>query len=106
MSEHRVLCQKWLESERGWGTRPDGYSLHLSDEDRKQFINDYWAGMPDEVPDEYSRPDGTSYWCEVDEETYEKVRGSGKGIRSFGTPPGSGGTDGWIPLGKGGYGYR
>jgi len=44
--------------------------------------------------------------CEVDEETYEKVRGSGKGIRSFGTPPGSGGTDGWIPLGKGGYGYR
>lgn len=28
---HGVICQKWEESERGWGTRPNGYSLHLAD---------------------------------------------------------------------------
>jgi hypothetical protein len=103
--KHRVLCQKWLESERGWGTRPDGYSLHVNEEDCKTFVKEYWDNMPDEVPEEYSKPDGTPYWCEVDEKTYEMVKKSKNGILRFETPPGSGGTDGWIPLGKGGSGY-
>ena len=71
---HPVVCQKWEESERGWGTRPDGYSLHLSDTDREAFIKDYWAGMPNAVPDEYSRPDGTPYVCDADSETYKKIK--------------------------------
>lgn len=108
--KYRVLCQKWMESERGWGTRPDGYSLHCTDEDRKAYIKEYWARMPeartpDEIPEEYSKPDGTPYWCEVDEETFQKIKASKNGIRSFETPPGFGGIDGWIPLGKGGSGY-
>ncbi|OGZ11915.1 MAG: hypothetical protein A2942_01995 [Candidatus Lloydbacteria bacterium RIFCSPLOWO2_01_FULL_50_20] len=37
----QVLCQKWEESERGWGTRPDGYSLHKSDADREQYIREH-----------------------------------------------------------------
>ena len=55
---HQVIRQNWIESERGWGFRPDGYSLHLSEEDRQAYIKTYWAGMPDQVPDEYSRPSG------------------------------------------------
>ena len=93
-----VICQKWEESERGWGTRPDGYSLHLTDEDRKAYIQGYWAGMPDSTPDEYSRPDGTPYRCEVDRETFEKVKASKHGVRFHDSPPGSGGTDGWVPV--------
>ena len=37
-----VVCQYWEESERGWGVRPDGCSLHLTEADRKQFIKEYW----------------------------------------------------------------
>ncbi len=102
----RVLCQKWEESERGWGTRPDGYSLHLSVADKDAFIRKYWDGMPDSVSDEYSRPDGTPYWCEVAEVVYKKVKASSLGISEYGTPPGSGGSDGWIPLSGGGFGRR
>lgn len=46
----------WQESERGWGCRDDGYSLHLSIKDCEEFIADYWANMPDTPPSTYSRP--------------------------------------------------
>lgn len=99
-----VLCQKWEESERG-GTRPDGYSLHVDELALKKFIDAYWDRMPDRVPDEYSRPDGTPYWCEVDAEAYEKVVASTNGVSFSSTNyPGSGGVDGWVPLRGGGHG--
>jgi len=94
-----VIVQKWEESEDGWGTRPDGYSLHLTDEDCRAYIQEYWDRMPAEVPDEYSRPDGTPYRAEVDEETFAAVQASENGIREFrNIPPGSGGKDGWVSL--------
>lgn len=93
----RVLCQKWEESERGWGTRPDGYSLHLSEADKNAFIKTYWDGMPDEAPDEYSRPDGTPYWCAVNEEVYKEIEKGEYGVWKCGTPLGEGGDDGWTP---------
>ncbi|QQG45187.1 MAG: hypothetical protein HYW89_04285 [Candidatus Sungiibacteriota bacterium] len=95
---YRVVCQKWLESERGWGTRPDGYSLHLTDKEREQFIKEYWDRMPDQAPDEYSRDDGDPYVCEVSEAIFKKIKESRNGIRCWGTAPYPGGTDGWIPL--------
>jgi hypothetical protein len=94
--KYTVICQKWEESERGWGTRPDGYSLHCTEHDRLLFIQEYWDRMPDEAPDEYSRPDGTPYETEVSEALFEQIKASAHGIREFGTPPGSGGTDGWV----------
>lgn len=92
-----VICQKWEESEAGWGTRPDGYSLHLSLEHLKQYIAEYWEKMPDEVPDEYCRPGGAPYECEIDSETYLKLKASKNGLRFWDTPPYPGGIDGWIP---------
>lgn len=48
---------EWVEHERGWGMRPDGFSLHRSQEEATAFIKDFWANQPkDYVPDEYSRP--------------------------------------------------
>lgn len=91
-----LLCQKWEESELGWGTRPDGYSLHLSDEHRRAFITDYWDRMPDEVQPEYSRPDGTAYWFEATQELFNEVKVSKNGVRKIGNAyPGNGGKDGW-----------
>lgn len=62
----RVIVQRWEESERGWGVRPDGYSLHPSEEARAKYVREYWAEQPDQVPDEYSRPCGEPYEAEVD----------------------------------------
>jgi hypothetical protein len=52
----------WIESERGWGTRPDGYSLHVSEAEAKRYVDEYWDGMPDDPPDEYSRPDSEPFF--------------------------------------------
>jgi len=95
--KHEVIVQKWEESERGWGTRSDGFSLHLTDADMEAYIKEYWDRMPDSTPNRYSRPDGTPYKAEVDAATFAKVKNSKNGVRDFGRPPGSGGTDGWIP---------
>ena len=98
MTKYMLVCQKWEESEAGWGTRPDGYSLHLSDEDRRAFIQAYWDRMPDTVQEEYSRPDGTAYWFEATAEQYQEVKASSKkfGVWKFDrTYPGNGGKDGW-----------
>ena len=82
--EQRVVIRlDWLESERGWGTRPDGYSLHKTIEDCKQYIKEYWDGMPDEIPDEYSRPCGETYKVEVPMHVYKKVRESKNGVRKW-----------------------
>jgi hypothetical protein len=76
-----VLRQDWIESEKGWGTRSDGCSLHLTREDRNAYIKAYWDNMPDEVPSEYSRGCGNPYEFQVSLEIFEKVQGSDQGIR-------------------------
>jgi hypothetical protein len=72
--------QDWIESERGWGTRPDGYTLHLTKSDRDAYVRAYWSRMPDEVPDEYSAPHGEPTRFAVDESTYMRVQASENGI--------------------------
>lgn len=67
----------WIESERGWGQRPDGLSLHLTEEDKKKYEKEYWSKMPDgPAPDEYSRPEG-SKTINVTDELYNKVEEKG-----------------------------
>lgn len=70
---HVVIAQDWMEYERGWGSRPDGCSLHLSEMDRKMFISAYWARMPDLAPDEYSKETGTPYLVVVTNELYLRL---------------------------------
>ena len=94
-----VVVQKWEESELGWGVRPDGYSLHLSEAGRDAYINRYWESMPDSAPQEYERPCGSPYLADVPEEVAAKIRASndGFGYRVYDNVyPGSGGTDGWV----------
>ena len=83
---HVVIAQDWTEYERGWGSRPDGCTLHLSQVDRKMYISAYWARMPDSAPDEYSKETGAPYLVVVTDELYRRlVAGMGKfGIRSSG----------------------
>ena len=83
MSKRPVVCQLWLESERGWGHRPDGASLHLTAEDAKLYAKDYWDSMPAAVPDEYSREDGSTFIIDVDDDLYAKIKSSKNGIRMW-----------------------
>jgi hypothetical protein len=92
----KVVVQKWEESERGWGVRPDGYTIHPNAEALGRFIIAYWDRMPDKTPDEYSRPSGRPYYAEVSEEVFAKLTLAGEGMWGDGNNyPGDGGTDGW-----------
>jgi hypothetical protein len=91
----RVIVQKWEESERGWGTRPDGYSIHPDEAARDRYMKAYWARQPKDVPDEYSRPHGTPYQADVPDETAGAIKGDG--TRFWDNKyPGDGGKDGWV----------
>lgn len=81
MSKHEVIRQDWEESERGWGVSPDGYSLHMTPEDSRAFVKEYWGCMPRNVPDTYARPSGNPYRVTVDEDTYRAVKTSKFGVR-------------------------
>jgi len=76
---HPVVLQEWEESERGWGCRPDGGSLHINSAALEAFTKAYWDKMPKEVPDEYSRPCGSPQIVDVDTKTYNRVKKSGNG---------------------------
>jgi hypothetical protein len=56
-------------------------SLHLTRKDRDEYIKEYWDKMPDEVPDEYSRPEGEPTVVDVDLKTYNKIKKSKNGIQ-------------------------
>jgi hypothetical protein len=60
-----VIVQDWLESEAGGGQRPDGCSIHLSEEDCKAYIA--------ASPREYSRECGDPYIGFVQLSTYKKL---------------------------------
>jgi len=72
---HAIMVS-WTESERGWGYRPDGVSLHISSADAKEYIAKYWSRMPKEVPDEYTRNDDDGKSIGVTPELYHRIRES------------------------------
>ncbi|PIN75387.1 hypothetical protein COV18_04325 [Candidatus Woesearchaeota archaeon CG10_big_fil_rev_8_21_14_0_10_37_12] len=63
----------WEESEEDWGVRPDGSSLHLSQNDYHRYIKEYWRKMPDDVPCEYSRPAGSLCEAQVTDSLYQRI---------------------------------
>ena len=79
MTTFPVVLQEWLESECGWGQRPDGYSVHLSVGDSKKYVEEYWArekasNISGGVPDCYSRPCGNPIVKDVDKNVYDKLK--------------------------------
>lgn len=64
-----VYYQAWEESERGWGVKPDGFSLHLTLEDHKRYLEIHNASMPtDYVPNVYERISGDVIEIEAPDE--------------------------------------
>ena len=70
-----VLCQEWIEYERGWGSRPDGCSVHLTEGDHKEFCRAYWERMPKgAAPDEYSAESGVPFLAVVNTILYGRLK--------------------------------
>lgn len=46
----------WMETEKDWGKRPDGFSLHISVEAAQIFLKDAFDRLPAATPDEYDYP--------------------------------------------------
>lgn len=78
---NKAYLDTWTESERGWGSKPDGCSIHLTEEDYKAFVQDYWDGMPEETPDEYTRPDKNLKEVVLSDALFEKLNKQKLGIR-------------------------
>lgn len=106
-----IVVQKWEESERGWGCRPDGWTMHLTMEARDAYVVLYAKRQDAQfksqgghgVPDEYTRPSGTPYPMDVDEETYNKIAAAeDKTIWGPGNMPPTGqqGPNGWRDVPK------
>lgn len=91
--------QSWEESERGWGQRPDGYSLHLTEQDAKDYakgymdeqkrffrVNYHVRQLGESVPQEYNRPAGHPYKVILTDKTMTKLQESGT-IRIYAHEP-------------------
>ena len=73
-----VVVQEWLESEAGWGCRPDGFSVHLTVTDCKAYCKSYWdeekkRNKGGGVPHEYSRECGEPQLVDVDDNVYKSL---------------------------------
>lgn len=66
----------WTEYERGWGSRPDGTTLHNSKEIADAYIDDFIIEQTKRygktAPDEYTSP-GTPELIEINEEIHEAL---------------------------------
>jgi len=77
-----AFLDTWTESESGWGQRDDGGSIHLTKEDYKKYVEDYWSTMPKEVPHEYVRPDNNLREIVISDKLFKQLKKSKKsGIR-------------------------
>lgn len=71
-----VYCINWTEFERGWGSRPDGHTLHASKRTADVYRAAFIADLPAAPPHEYSHP-SEPFAVEVAEDVAERVTKEG-----------------------------
>ena len=73
---NKVILQIWEESERGWGTRPDGCSMHIDLKERENYIQTlYESRKSDEsIPHEYERIVGEGVEAFIEDALFELVQ--------------------------------
>jgi hypothetical protein len=81
---NKIILQLWEESERGWGTRPDGCSIHIDLNSQKQYIKDYYKDRDDNVPDVYERIIGEPIEAFIDDKLFSVIE-KDKNVRLFET---------------------
>jgi hypothetical protein len=73
---NKVILQIWEESERGWGTRPDGCSMHIDLKERKNYIQSIYDSRKSDtsVPNEYERIVGEGVEAFIEDSLFELVK--------------------------------
>lgn len=72
---NKIVLQYWEESERGWGTRPDGASIHLDQKCHSIYIDQIYVNRDEEdVPDEYDRIIGLPILVSVSDNIFETIK--------------------------------
>jgi hypothetical protein len=71
---NKCILQIWEESERGWGTRPAGCSVHLDENEHKSYLELIYSKRDDIVPNEYDRVVGGPIVCFVSDFFYEEIK--------------------------------
>lgn len=87
---HKAICQAWVESERGWGQKDDGFSLHVDLKARDRYIKKENAGKKLPVPDVYVFASGGAYEVIVTTHLWKAMVKSKGSYRSFGNIPSPG----------------
>jgi hypothetical protein len=77
---NKIILQLWEESERNWGVRPDGCSIHLDSDNRDNFVNDFYSSRDKSVPDVYERAFGEPFFAFVQDDLF-KILEIDKSIR-------------------------
>jgi hypothetical protein len=71
---NKCVLQFWEESEKGWGIRPDGCTIHLNERFRDSYISKIYSNRSNKsIPKEYDRPVGNPIECFISDSLYEKV---------------------------------
>ncbi len=70
---NKVILQLWEESERGWGVRPDGCSLHTDLVERDGYLKSIYNDRGDEVPYEYDRIVGEPVSAFIDDNLFRSL---------------------------------
>lgn len=73
--KNQIVIQLWEESEKGWGVRPNGCTLHTNMiECRKYIVRIYnERDSKVEVPNEYDKICGEPLYAQVDDNLYNRV---------------------------------
>jgi hypothetical protein len=73
---NKIIMQLWEESERGFGSRPDGCSFHIDSNERKRFVDEIYKSRECEVeiPDEYDRIVGDEIEVFVDDKLFNVIK--------------------------------
>lgn len=71
---NKVILQLWEESERGWGVRPDGCSMHIDNTNRDKYVRDVYKDRTDDVPDSYERVIGEPIEAFIEDGLYEIIK--------------------------------
>jgi hypothetical protein len=71
---NKCYLQRWEESERGWGVRPDGASIHIDMNSHKEYVDHvYESRIYKEVPYEYERILGEPIVVYIEDVLFNKL---------------------------------
>ena len=72
---NKIVLQLWEESERDWGVRPDGCSIHIDSAERERYIESIYSERrgSESVPDEYERVVGGAVEAYIEDPLFETL---------------------------------